>query len=167
MVQNTKRLSFISMSATLQSEPSHIWEGVHLPRERNPSRVTGVIHAAVARTITAALPDSHEPRRLSAWQTAVLMIESIQKPDTEGHEMFCRVENEPPHFIKERRQATCSNHPSAVEHVVCAGKISATLSSISHICTNLLFPGIGCCNLAFCCAKSIPGRTLPKVSFNN
>lgn len=90
------------------------------------------------------------PAPVSVTDSPCLLIESIQKPHSEGHEMFCRVENEPPHFIKERRQGTRGNHPSAAEVVVCAGKISLTPSSICHhICTNLLFSGVNCCNLAF------------------
>lgn len=42
----------------------------------NSSCVTGVVHAAVARTITATRWESHEPLRPSAWQTALLLMES-------------------------------------------------------------------------------------------
>lgn len=53
VVNNTHRLILISVSATLQTERSHFCDVLISPESKNPSRVTGVIHAAVAKTITA------------------------------------------------------------------------------------------------------------------
>lgn len=146
---------YISVQST-SDRTELFWQNAFITLESKTLHVLQVSFIVLLREVSMALDETPTgPRACQHDRQPPLLIESIQKSDSEGYEMFCRVENEPSHFIKELRQATCGNHPSAVELVVCAGKISLTPSSICHICNNLLFSSVKCCNLAFCCACSL------------
>lgn len=146
------------MSATLQSERSHFCKKkAFVPWREKPFtcyRCHSCRRGEDYHRDSMRLPWAPEPVSVTDRQPCCCCwLRAFKTPDSEGHEMFCRVENEPPRFIKGCRRAT-RGKPSVCKSFVCAGKISPTPSSICHICPNLLFSAVNCSNLALCCSCS-------------
>ena len=64
--------------------------GGHIPWEWIPSCITGFIYSAAGRSNTSTRWTSHGPLWLLLWQTALVLIENIQKTDTERY--ICQFE---------------------------------------------------------------------------